>query len=77
MLALQEWRDTLCPLCGLPREVCTDPSAEFKWHAEPIRCHVHTATLRAQEEARGKYQLPGGQLWRALQRGVEPEPTEG
>lgn len=38
MLALDDWEHELCPLCGLPRDVCEDPRAEFDLAAEPVIC---------------------------------------
>lgn len=51
MLALDEYDASLCPLCGLPRTECQDPSAENRAEAGmPVRCHVSTARIRRQEE---------------------------
>ena len=44
-------RVDLCPLCGRPPSVCQDPRREFDWQAlPPVRCHAHTARLRAQQQ---------------------------
>jgi hypothetical protein len=44
MLALAVYEDGLCPLCGRPRRICSDPDGEGKWRALlPIRCHATTA----------------------------------
>lgn len=49
-LALQEYRGGLCPLCGGPRDVCTDPGNELKFKGGlPIRCHATTARMVAME----------------------------
>ncbi|GAA1337123.1 hypothetical protein GCM10009611_03080 [Arthrobacter roseus] len=50
MLALQYYRDGLCPLCGMPRSICGDPENEMKVKSPPpSRCHFTTARLRRQE----------------------------
>lgn len=44
MLALQYYRDGLCPLCGMPAEVCQAPENEMKVKSPPpTRCHFTTA----------------------------------
>lgn len=64
MLALDEYDASLCPLCGLPRSECQDPSAENRAEAgAPIRCHVTTARIRAQEA--DKRAESGALLWPA------------
>lgn len=51
MLALDEYEAGLCPMCGLPSELCQDPSAEGRAEAGlPIRCHVTTARIQRQDE---------------------------
>ncbi|WNM64504.1 tail assembly chaperone [Arthrobacter phage MidnightRain] len=46
VLAMHAYKSTLCPLCGLPVDVCTDPKNERKFKAgQPIRCHKTTAEL--------------------------------
>lgn len=50
MLALSEYRAGLCPLCGGPRDVCTNPENELKFKGGlPIRCHATTARMVAME----------------------------
>lgn len=50
MLALAAHRATLCPLCGRPLSVCTDPASEGRWTvAPPTRCHASTAIARARK----------------------------
>ena len=51
MLALQLYRDGLCPSCGLPREVCMDIANDGKFKATPMRCHATDARLMAAERA--------------------------
>lgn len=57
MLALAAYRSAhLCPLCGMDKDVCQDPTAENRLTVpDPIRCHVTTAIRRAQVERRAKY----------------------
>lgn len=48
MLGLQAYRASLCPMCGLPTEVCSAPENEGKFKVEgPIRCHKTTALIVA------------------------------
>lgn len=73
MLALQKWRNDLCPSCGWPRSICQAPETEFRLTVPPpTRCHVTTAVDRAQ---RAYSEQPGaklgGLLWRAEIRGDE------
>lgn len=47
MLALAVHRAGLCPLCGRPRDECTDPLSEGQWVVPAAtRCYATTA-LRA------------------------------
>lgn len=67
MLALQHYRDhLLCPCgCGWPKSVSQDPMTE--WYVrvgEPTRCHVRTALIRAQQDAKGR-KHPEALLWSA------------
>ncbi|GAB3166599.1 hypothetical protein GCM10027059_25790 [Myceligenerans halotolerans] len=50
MLSLAAWRtEHVCPLCGMPREICQAPETEFNLEVPlPTRCHVTTAIKRAQ-----------------------------
>lgn len=52
MLSLARWRtNEQCPRCGQPKYICQDPAAESTWVADlPIRCHITTAILRAQND---------------------------
>lgn len=68
MLALAAWRARhVCGLCGMPREVCQDPDAEFALEvALPTRCHVTTAILRAKAaRARAPGEHDDALLWGA------------
>ena len=50
MLALQAYHGSLCPLCGGPLSVCTNPENELKFKGGlPIRCHATTARAIAME----------------------------
>lgn len=43
MLALQYYRDGLCPLCGMPASICQAPENELRVKAsDPVRCHFTT-----------------------------------
>lgn len=45
---MQIYKASLCPLCGLPIDVCTDAKNESKFKAgPPVRCHKTTAELIA------------------------------
>lgn len=70
MVALAEWRSTLCPLCHGPREECEAFENENAYTVPPpSRCHKTTALLRAQESRSKK---PGPQdnalLWAVTRR---------
>jgi hypothetical protein len=44
MLALAVYRARLCPQCGRPLSVCTDPDSESEWLVPPARrCYATTA----------------------------------
>jgi len=48
-LALTAAEDNQCPVCGGPRDECTDPNNEFKWVGiGPYRCHRGTASATHQ-----------------------------
>jgi hypothetical protein len=50
MLALQYYRDGLCPACGRPVDVCQNPDNEMKWTSPPpVRCHATTAVRERQD----------------------------
>lgn len=59
VLALMFYRDGLCPKCGGPLSLCTDPANEMRYDAGlPVRCHATTARGRAAEAYRD---LPGSE----------------
>ena len=68
MLALQQWREGLCPSCGLPRDECMDPRNEDRYEAIVSRCHATTAMIRAAERYRESPQ-PDALLYGARLRG--------
>lgn len=45
MRSLAQYEATLCPLCGLPRDICQSPDAEFGLHADVSICWA-TAHMR-------------------------------
>lgn len=49
LLALKLFEDTrLCPMCGGPIEVCTNPENEHAYQVPPpTRCHKTTAIMKA------------------------------
>jgi hypothetical protein len=50
MLALADYEASLCPRCGMPREICQSPDTEGRVTVPaPSRCHVTTAILGAQK----------------------------
>jgi hypothetical protein len=54
MLARQAYRrEKLCPLCGMPKEVCRAMATEGKVSIEFERCHV-TAELARKQSAHRK-----------------------
>jgi len=64
MLALAEYEATLCPRCGRPIEVCTNPANEMRFRVPlPTRCHATTAVLQTQEAlGKNKYSRHVGAL---------------
>ncbi|MFD6770587.1 hypothetical protein ACFWC6_30690 [Micromonospora chalcea] len=53
MLALAVYRASLCPHCGRPLSVCTDPESEGRWVVPPPRrCFASTALRSAVPEYR-------------------------
>lgn len=56
MLALQDYRDSLCPLCGWPTTICQEPLNAHNFRAKlPTRCYVTTVIDIAQTEERAAY----------------------
>ena len=54
MVALGVYESTLCPKCGRPLSVCTDPANEFKFKTgAPTRCHATTSQVIAAEKSAG------------------------
>lgn len=47
MIALEEYEDSLCPLCGLPVAYCHDPQRERDVGAVVERCFVTDARISA------------------------------
>lgn len=48
-LALTEFENNRCPVCGGQREECSDPASEGRWTVPlPIRCHRATALAQKQ-----------------------------
>jgi hypothetical protein len=53
MVALSVYQSGLCPKCGRPISVCTDPVNEFKFKTgAPTRCHATTSQAIAAEQAK-------------------------
>jgi hypothetical protein len=50
MLALERYRrETTCPLCGYPKEICQAPEFTYRYDVgAPVRCRVTTAIRQAQ-----------------------------
>lgn len=69
MLALQDYRDSLCPLCGGPTEICqsSDLNVVNSIRARhPVRCNVTTVVDIAQNaDGADKYPQPRALLWGA------------
>lgn len=65
MLGLERYRETLCPLCGGPRDECQSPEAENAYEGSlPIRCHKTTAMRRTQDARKdNKAEHPDALLW--------------
>lgn len=78
MLGLAAYEATLCPLCGLPSDVCQSPESEGLAEAGlPVRCHVATARMQRREEYKeashaGALLWPAG-LRQSVQRGSSGE----
>ena len=69
MTALEKWRaESLCPLCGFPKEVCQSPQTEYRVSVpDPTRCHITTAIKKAQDARVKRYgdslKFEDGLLW--------------
>jgi hypothetical protein len=51
MLALAALEDGLCPICGRPKRICSDPDSEGRWQVPaPTRCHATTALVIARQQ---------------------------
>jgi len=72
MLALAQWRESRCQVCGGPADECQGEGAEWRYEATlPVRCHRMTAILTAQdaEERDGlRREHPQALLWGARKR---------
>lgn len=66
MLALQGWRDSLCPCgCGFPAVVAQDPMTEFRVNVpDPVRCQVRAVMSQRQRDHESPTP-PEALLWRA------------
>ena len=59
MLALQFYRDGLCPKCGGPVDECRGVENEFRYVVDPPeRCHKTTAVHTASESYRKNDKVP-------------------
>lgn len=56
-VALHQLESLRCPGCGHDRRESMDADTEFKWKAEPIRCHA-CATRERHSAAHVKLQRP-------------------
>lgn len=65
MLALKQYEDELCPLCGGPSSECMDVNNELKFRAEaPVRCHRTTQRgIMAEKYRTDKTIQPGALLY--------------
>lgn len=52
VIAWQQYRDSLCDMCGLPREICHDPDVIKTWEAELQTCEVSALMERAHKRLR-------------------------
>ena len=53
MLGYRMYLNGLCPKCGGPLSICTDPANEMRYEGGlPVRCHATTARGRAAEAYR-------------------------
>lgn len=48
------WQETLCPLCGLPRDVCHDPDAVREWTGETQVCWITERQQKAMKRLRAQ-----------------------
>lgn len=55
MLALDDYERSLCPLCGLPRDVCHDAGAEFSIGSEATVCWATAHMSQAAEQWRKEH----------------------
>lgn len=65
MLALEQFRrEVLCPCgCGFPKDVSQAPETEFAVSVPPpTRCHVRSALVEAQKDAKDR-PTPEALLW--------------
>lgn len=67
MLSLAEHESGLCPLCGRPMSVCTDPASEGRWSsAPPTRCYATTTVMKARKPYDEKSDEPRALLFSAV-----------
>ena len=68
MLALFEYRESLCTVCGWPREICRAQDAEHKVEPFVERCWVASRIEASQEAEQANnvvIQQPRGRVWGA------------
>lgn len=56
-------RAATCSGCGLPRDETTAKPSQFRYDAEPIRCHACAARERAHDSFLAEGGQPEGLLW--------------
>ena len=72
MLALAHYRASLCPLCGLPVEVCTALENEGQFVIDgPTRCHKSTALAVATNKLKPDHPYKEALMFSA---GLRPKP---
>ena len=65
-MALSLYEANLCPRCGRPIDVCTDPENEFKFKTgAPTRCHATTSQAIAAEQAKDA-RIPSALMFRTV-----------
>lgn len=64
MLSLAEYKSSLCPICGYPKDVCQAAENSNKFVPNlPSRCHATTALRRAQKDPNNEYEHPDALIW--------------
>lgn len=77
MLALDEYEQTLCPMCGMPADECADPLMPTRWTASVDVCHTQLMRNIAVSDYRKDHAKERPERLDALVTHITPNPPPG